>query len=546
MFASLRRQVVIAGLTLAIIAVMVVVSGRPATTGAEVPAAGGIYVEGVVGHPAYLNPLLSAFNAADADIVSLVFSGLTRLASDGTVAPDLAESWQISPDGTVYTFHLGQAAWHDGEPVTADDVVFTIEQIQDPAFPGTPEMARLWKSVKVAKIDDHTVRFTLSEPYAPFLEYTTLGLLPSHLLKGVSGRALLSNPFNAQPIGTGPFQVKSANLREVVLTAYARGPGRPPYLAGLTFRYYDSFDAALNALRHQEIQGLGNIPPNHVLDLADDPRLALLQQPVNAQLNVLILNTQSPLFADKRVRKALDLAIDRIEIIHAAAGGAGAPAVGPISPASWAFAAQSDAYTYDPDRAAGLLDAAGWIRPAPGAVRVKNGNPLRFALLAVDQPDRLRTAQEIARQLRAAGIEANVQTANWSTIVQDFLAPRHFETVLTELYAPTADPDPYPFWHSSQVKDGLNVSGWSDPTADQFLEEGRKARSQDERQADYARFQVLFAEQQPSILLYYPVYAYAVPAPLKGISLGHLLQPSDRFRSVSDWYLRTRNTGPGG
>jgi peptide/nickel transport system substrate-binding protein len=534
-----RRQLAIAALTILAVALVVTLTNSP-KTGQEVPAAGGVYVEGVVGHPTYLNPLLAPFNDADDDVASLAFSGLTRLSRDGTVVPDLSTSWTTSPDGLVYTFTMRNATWQDGQPVTADDVVFTVGLAQSPTFPGSPELTRLWQKIKVAKVDQHTVQFTLTEPYAPFLEYTTLGLLPEHLLRGITGRALLENPFNAHPVGTGPFQVRDASLRQVSLVANPRYYGKQPLLSGITFQYFDTFDAAVDALHRGDVQGLGAIPPSRVLDLANDPKLNLVQAPEYARLSLVVLNTQNPLFADDLVRRALDLAVDRAEVIRIAADGEGVPAEGPVSPVSWAFSPQVGSYSRDPAQAAKLLEDAGWRLGAPGAIRMKDGKPFHFVLLAVNETDRQRAAEEISRQLRLVGVDAQVQVAGWSGIVENNLVSRQFDAVLTEAYSPTADPDPYPFWHSSQVKGGLNVAGWSNRIADQLLEDGRREVNRATRQDDYGKFQSLFAQQQPSILLFHPVYAYAVPASLKGVGLGLILQPSDRFLTVSDWYLRTR------
>ncbi|HLH73936.1 MAG TPA: peptide ABC transporter substrate-binding protein, partial [Chloroflexota bacterium] len=395
----LRRPLLIAGLSLAIVTLLLAGVGGTAQS-QQVPAAGGVYIEGVVGHPTYLNPLLSPFNNADQDIVALVFDGLTKVAPDGSVAPDLADRWTISPDGKTYTFHLRNAVWQDGQPVTADDVVFTIGQIQAPGFPGNPEVAQLWQPIKVSKIDQQTVQFQLTAPYAPFLEYTTQRILPVHLLNGVTGRQMLSNPFNAHPIGTGPFMVKSATVQEITLEPNPHYYGKQPYLAGITFRYYDSSQSALDALRRGDIQGLGGIPSDSALSLANDSRLTILQKPEFANLNVLVLNTQSSIFSDDLVRRALDLALNRTQIIQAAMGGEGVPAAGPIMPDSWAFVPQANAYIYAPDQAAKLLDQAGWTLPTPGAVREKDGKPFRFVLLAANQSDRLRAAQEISRELR--------------------------------------------------------------------------------------------------------------------------------------------------
>ncbi len=535
----MRRQLAIAALTIATVVLLVTFAGSP-KTGQEVPAAGGVYVEGIVGHPTYLNPLLASFNDADDDIVSLVFSGLTRLSRDGAVVPDLAKAWSISPDGRQYTFALRDATWQDGQPITADDVVFTINLVQSPTFPGSPDIARLWQSIKVDKVDAKTVRFTLTEPYAPFLEYTTLGVLPEHALRGINGRALSANPFNAHPVGSGPFQVKDATLREVTLVANPHYYGKQPFLSGITFQYFDGFDAALDALHRGDVQGVGSIPAERVLDLANDPKLNLIQVPEYAKLTLVVLNTQNPLFADDLVRRAMDLAIDRAEVIRVAATGEGVPAEGPVVPTSWAYAPQAGSYTLNSAGSAKLLEDAGWQLPAPGAIRVKDGKPLHFVLLAVNQPDREHAAQEVSRQLRLVGVDAEVQISGWSGIVQNNLVPRRFDAVLTEAYTPTADPDPYPFWHSSQVKGGLNVAGWSNRIADQLLDDGRRQSSRATRLDDYVKFQSLFAQQQPSLLLFHPMYAYAVPSSLKGVALGTILQPSDRFLSVQDWYLRTR------
>jgi ABC-type transport system substrate-binding protein len=335
--------------------------------------------------------------------------------------------------------------------------------------------------------------------------------------------------------------VKQATLHEISLTTNPRYTGKPPFLAGITFRYYDTFADALEALHHGDVQGLASIPSGHLLDLANDPKLTLLKVPVYAHLSQLVLNTQSPIFSDDIARRSLDLAIDRSKAIEVAANGEGVPAVGPIPPNSWAFTQEAGAYTFAPDRAAKLLDDDGWKVPASGGTRVKDGKPFRFTLLAVDQPDRQQAAEEISRELRAVGIDAQVQTAGWGGIVQDYLVPRKFDAVLTEAYTPTVDPDPYAFWHSSQVKGGLNVGGWSNRIADNLLEDGRHQQSRTTRQDDYAKFQMLFAQQQPSILLYHPMYLYAVPTTLKGVKLGEILQPSDRFLNVAEWYVRTRS-----
>ena len=187
MFRKIGLQVLLVGVGFLLTAGMLVYFASTYTTEFR-PAPGGTYVESVSGFPQSLNPLLSFYNDADSDVTSLVYSGLTRLTMTGEVVPDLALGWEIEPGGITYTFHLNpRALWHDGMPVSADDVIFTVGLLQDPDYPGPPDIGALWQSVRVERVSDLVVRFVLAEPYAPFLDYTTFGLLPAHHLQGISG-----------------------------------------------------------------------------------------------------------------------------------------------------------------------------------------------------------------------------------------------------------------------------------------------------------------------------------------------------------------------
>ena len=209
---KLRWPLLIAVIALAAIAILLISqkpdSLQPISEPVVKPAEGGIYSEGVVGKFMRLNPVLDFYNAADRDVDHLIFSGMLRIDDRGLPQAELATSWGISRDGTIYNFSLNpNAVWHDGEPVTSDDVIFTIQMMISDDSPIPSDIREFWKQIEVIRLDDKTVQFKLPEPYAPFLDYLTFGLLPSHLLGDLTMAELIDNPFNLQPVGSGPYRL---------------------------------------------------------------------------------------------------------------------------------------------------------------------------------------------------------------------------------------------------------------------------------------------------------------------------------------------------
>jgi peptide/nickel transport system substrate-binding protein len=229
--------------------------------GATAPASGGHYVEGVTHAPERMNPLFASGNPTDADVTSLVFSGLVRLDSSGIPQPDLAERWEITGNGQSYVFHLRHGvAWHDGESFSADDVVFTFKAIMDPAFKGDARLAQLMQGVVVTARDAFTVEFKLEQAYAPFLAYMTVGILPEHLLSGLDANQLFNAEFNSHPIGTGPYRFRRHTANGVELETNDTYYLGPPHISTFEFRTYTDVSAlaarmtwmaACSARRHQ-------------------------------------------------------------------------------------------------------------------------------------------------------------------------------------------------------------------------------------------------------------------------------------------------------
>jgi len=515
-----------------------------------VPDEGGIYTEGLAGAPQNINPLLAQYNPVDQDLVALIFSGLTRIDDQGEPQPDLASRWTISPDGLIYLFHLRRdVRWSDGESFDADDVLFTIGLMQEPDFPGVPYLADLWRTVKAEKLDDYTVRFRLEQPLPTFADYTTIGILPEHVLGDVSARDLLTHPFNTQPIGTGPFLLQSISAERALVVPnprYAPPPGRDaarreqPYLAGIEFHFYPTYEHLLTAYESGEIQGISYIPPYLFPEAADFDTLNLYSARLSGY-QIVYLNLKdpdgSPFFQDVRVRKALLLALDRQAMIGKALNGQAIVANGPIRPWSWAYDTQLPEIGYDPEQAEALLAEANWVDTDGDGIRDKNGRPLQFTLLTGDDPIFSSLGQAMAQEWAKHGISVQVEPIGAG--LSDRLQTRDFQAVLVELLL-SGDPDPYPLWHQTQIESGQNYGGWDNREASEALEQARYLTDRDQRKPYYDQFQRIFVEETPALIIVYPTYTYAVDKSVRNVQIGPMVSPSDRFRNFPDWYINTR------
>jgi peptide/nickel transport system substrate-binding protein len=548
------------------------------------PAPGGTYVEGMVGSPQYVNPLLCQYNDVDRDLCTLVFSGLLRLDERGELLPDLADSWEVSPDGLVYTFRLRpNARWHDNRPVTAEDVIFTIGLLQDPNFPGLQDVAALWRTVKAEEVNSLTVQFTLQEPYTPFLQYLTtgnFGVLPKHVLGEVQAADLPTLPFNRKPIGSGPFQVEQFGSGEtgqpqhVLLSAFPAYYGNQPYIAKVDFKFYPDYASMLAAYRAGEIQGLSKVPADQLASVRDTPSMNLYTGPLS-NYTMIFLNQGDaalPFFQDQNVRQALLLSLDRRQIIEEVLHGQGLIADSPLIPGTWAYASDLPPVVPNRDRARQLLNEAGWrypvaqlpvrgqgdevfLPPTPVAVvgpndtpiRVKDGTPISFTLYTNNNPLQVALAQAVAKQWLEIGVQAGVVPVQ-TGLRNNYLEPRTYQAALIDVQLPS-DPDPYPFWHETQADPpGQNYSQFRDRDLSEVLEQARRTNDQAQRVSLYHRFQEMFREQTPGILLYYPVYNYGISEKVRDVQIGPIAVSSDRFRTLPEWYVITRrviaNKGP--
>lgn len=540
----IRWQILLIILGVVLVGVLLTYLGVNYTTVLR-PGHGGTYVEGVAGTPQWVNPLLCGYTGVDSDLSSLVFSGLTRLNQLGEVEPDLARGWEVTPDGLSYTFHLwSNAYWHDGTPVTADDVIFTLKLLQDPDFPGPPESgASVWRTVKIEKVDRRTVRFTLPEPYAPFLDYTTIGILPSHVLAGTHAAELPTAPFNVNPVGSGPFQVEEVEVEggeitSMVLRQFSRYYRARPYLDRVQFRFYPDQQAVLDAYEAGDVEGIAKIGMDDLPDVRDLTSLKLYSAQI-AEQGIVFLNLNRPdleFLQQLEVRQALMYAVDRDAIVSRALEGQAIVADSPIVSGTWADSGGGSRHEYAPERANELLSQAGWVRATAGSgARHNAGQRLGFTLLTSNAPERVRVARMLAEQWADVGVDVEVEAAAPAK-VRDALESRDFEAALFHLRLP-GDPDPYPFWHETQVEGGQNYAGFVHRRASEVIEQARITVDREKREELYREFQRIFAQQVPALVLYEPVYTYGVGERVNDVQIGPLMYPSDRFRTISDWWI---------
>ncbi|MEA3407238.1 MAG: ABC transporter substrate-binding protein [Chloroflexota bacterium] len=536
----IRVQVVVALLTIALLLVATGYAAFSATT-VRVPKAGATYVEGIAGNPHAINPLLCQPNPVDSDLVSLIFTGLTQVSAKGEIVPDLARDWEITRGGTAYTFHLREdVVWHDGAAFTADDVVFTVNTIKDPGFQGVPSLSEVWRTVVVEKVDAHTVRFVLREPFAPFIDYTTMGILPFHILGNASVEALEESRFNANPVGTGPFKVGEVSARRIVLVANDDFYRSRPYLGRLEFIFYPDAPSVFEARGRGEIDGIARVLPQHLEPIRQDDTLNLYSAPLSGY-NVVFLNLDRGIFQERGVRQAMMWALDRQALVDDVLEGQGVVIHSPILPWSWAYYAEVQKYAHDPKKAIAALEEAGWFDDDGDGVRERGNLTLEFELATnQDDPTRVALIEAISEQLAAVGIRAVPRTVSWEELVGERLRLRKYDAILSGWQNLPPDPDPYPYWHSSQAsEDGLNFANYMSEEADAILAEARATTDKEERVALYRQFQELFARDVPSLLLYQPVYSYAVDVRVNDVQVGPMFDSSDRFRTIDRWYIET-------
>lgn len=519
----------------------------------ETPAEGGTLTEGIIGTPRFINPVL-AISDADRDMTNLTYSGLMRPDNKGGLTPDLAEKYEISDDGLIYTFTLKEhLLWQDGEPITSDDIVFTIQETKDPAIK-SPRRAG-WEGVAIEKIDERTVRFTLKKAYTPFLENTIIGILPRHIWQEARAEQMSFSEFNINPVGSGPYKIKTANKNSSgIVTSYELVPNKnfalgKSYLAKLITRFYPSEKELLSAYQKGDIDSVSAITPESAEKIKKSGS-TIKNLFLPRVFGVFFNQNNSKIFTYSEVRYALDFATDKKRIIDEVLQGFGAKIDYPIPPGVFG-ALPSKNESYSIEKARQLLKAGGWKfneeekvweKKENSSSKSKNAETLRleFSLSTSDAPDLKKTAELVKAMWEEMGAKVNIKIYEIGDLNQNIIRPRKYDALLFgEIIG--RDPDPFAFWHSSQRNDpGLNIALYANIKMDKLLEETRTISDESERGEKYKEFQKEIAKDAPAVFLYSPKFIYLMPSEIKGTEkMESVTVPSERFSQIHKWYIKT-------
>jgi peptide/nickel transport system substrate-binding protein len=516
----------------------------------RVPAAGWTLVEGVIGRPQYINPLLAEANPVDQMLSDLMFDGLTRYDESGRLVPALAQSWNFSEDGRHVSFSLRpDVTWHDGEPFTAEDVAYSYGLLQDENFPAAGGVKMLWESVAITVTGELSVEFQLPQPYGPFLDATTQGILPVHLLEGTSPGTLLNASFNRMPVGTGPFLIEpGSDWQESGVLRLQSNPAywqQNLYLETLEFRFFPNAPALAEAFEAGEIQAISTIPAEDLPELITTPGLGIYSSGGRQYTQLLFNQTGTgastgsagaSAVRDARVRKALAFALDKAALIDQAIGGQGLPLEGPYLPTSWAYnEALLTRYTYQPATAASLFAEAGWTVPEGAFTRQQGGDPLSLTLLTSDDATHRALADLIAVQWANVGVETEIETVRPVSLTA-VLAERAYDVAIIEV-TPPGDPDLYDFWSQEAIIRGQNYGGWNNRRASEALEFARQLNTQDERLPYYEAFLRFYDTDLPALTLYQPVVTYGLAEEIEGADVGRFSSPRERYDTLAGWFV---------
>ncbi|MDO8668651.1 MAG: ABC transporter substrate-binding protein [bacterium] len=540
-----------------------------------IPLSGGEYIEGAVGSIKYINPLYSIFSDVDSDITSLVYSSLFKRGENAQLVNDLVKSYEISQDGKTYIIKIKpNIEWHNGGYLTVDDIIFTFEAIKNSRYQSP--LRASFVGVEIEKFDDQTIKFDLAEPYAAFLDLLTFGILPQVSWQQIEPASASLAELNLKPIGSGSYKFKSlvkdksGNIKTYNLTRNANYYDSPPYINTISFKIFGNTSELISALNNNLIGGISYLPEQSKSDVVAQNSLNFYRLSL-PKLSAIFFNTKASLFLmDKRVRQALAYAIDKNEIVSEVMGGNARVIDSPVLPESFAYNNNAKKYNYDVASSSRLLKEAGWkiteikiedidkakedltstdeavkkaaqakIDMGVGRWLMKDNNYLSLELNTVDNPEYGQTAGLIAEFWRQVNVKVRINLVPANQIQTDVIKTRNF-TALLYGEITGADPDPYAFWHSSQIgPTGLNLADYNNKEVDKLLEEGRLTNDLKARKEKYQKFQEILAEDEPAIFLYSPGYTYVQSKNIKGFNVKSIISPSDRFADVNQWYMKT-------
>lgn len=541
--------------------------------GKSVPDYGGTYKEGVVGQPQFINPVLSDINDVNRDISELVFSGLLKYDGDGNLINDLAKDYSISEDGKIYMVNLRENVfWHDGQNFTADDVIFTIKSIQDPTLKSP--LAINWYGIKIEKINDYALQFDLENPYSPFIESLTVGIIPKHIWSKIAVNNFSLSEFNLKPVGTGPYKFvsfqkeKSGMILSYDLARNERYYEKPAFIEKIIFYFFPTEDKALSELNSGMINGMSSLSIKN-RDALTNSDIIINKISLFRYFAVFFNQSQNRVLSEKEVRQALGLAINKQEIIEgvfhndAVAVNFPIPENLNITPLEY-----KGVMGFSQEKAASLLEKEGWKIKEGDEFRSKKLTPsitkdflgkrpdttvatladftLEIDLMIPELAEFIKIGEIIKRSWEAIGVKTNLKfipaqtQENLQDVQQQYIRPRNYQALLFG-HVFLSQPDLFSFWYSSQKKDpGLNLSLYDNKEIDKLLDDIRQTVDPKKRVLKLNNLQALILDDAPAIFLYNPYYLYPTSSQIKGIDIKNIVLPSKRFSQVENWYISTK------
>ena len=508
------------------------------------PAEGGVWSEALIGQPTFINPILAQTSDTDLDITRLIYRGLLTYDKDLKLTTDLAESYEIDEAQTKYTVVLKENIfWQDGVAVTVDDVIFTLRAIQDPNWE-SPLLVS-FKGVTIDKIDERTIVFNLPERFGPFLSLLTTGLLPKHVWEEIPAASSRLAEFNIKPVGNGPWQFeefskdKSGTIHSYVLVPNDYFSEMDPYLSKITFKFYPDFTFALEALNQKQVMGVSFLPTSLQGGISEPENYSFNRLSLPQYTALFFNQKQNEFLKSKSVRTALANAIDKSKLTKEILSDQAKVLSSPI------LALESEGATttlsFDPGRSIKLLEDVDWILNESG-YREKDGEVLSITLTTLNHPENENVANFIKESWKKIGVQTTVQLIPQSEIQTNVIKNRDYDVLLYGAIV-GADPDPYSFWHSSQVEHpGLNLSLFRDGNTDLLLEKAREELDAEKRLDSYEAFKRILLEEVPAVFLYTPTYTYIQEKRLQGFDIDGLIIPADRLNNSTDWYTKTRRS----
>lgn len=519
-----------------------------------VPTGGGTLTEGIVGTPRFANPVL-AITRADQDVAALVYSGLMKLSADGELVPDLAESITISEDGLVYNLILKEnISFHDNVPLTTADFAYTIDLIQNPLIKSP--LRGNWNAVTVEVIDEREVNLVLEEPYAPFIENLTVGILPKHVWSELSVEQLPFSQHNTEPIGSGPYKLdkvgynKSGLINSYTLEAFSQGE-QTAKISKIILRFYPNEDTLVRAFEEGEFLATAAFPQARLNEI-DRDQYTIEENSLPRVFSVFLNQNKSAILRDSAVREALNVAVDREDLVDSVLFGFAEATDSPLPPgflpaedeANFSFATSS---TNRIREAEAILIAGGWEQQGDGSWQKdidEETTRLSITLTTANTTTFEKTATHLRDTWEKLGVDVNIALFEQSDLVQVIIRPRDYELLLfgTEIGRQL---DLYPFWHSSQKDDpGLNISSYANITTDGLLETARTTQDISERNEALRQFETELSSEQPAIFLYSPTFTYLVRKDITTSPIEHIIKPSERFSQINSWYMSENNVWP--